>query len=103
MTGLQSRQPQPVEADHQLRHRIATAAPGRTRRVSKALARSHRQERFGVRYVRRRLALRAADAHQVRMFEESERPQGLFLTAGHGRTPSRLDANGVLPFSLQLP
>jgi len=51
----------------------------------------------------RGLALGVADVQQSGMLDRGKRAQGFFLTARHGRTPSRLDANDALPFSPHLP
>jgi hypothetical protein len=57
MTGFEGRQPFPVEAGDQLRHGIATPAPGSLRGVLKSLPVGHGEQRFGSRHEGRRFGL----------------------------------------------
>jgi hypothetical protein len=100
VSWLQRRQSLAIEAPDQLGYRIAAPPPRRTRGIREALARGHRQQRFGVRYLRGWFAHGAADARQPRLFDLGEWTQRLLLLTWHRRTPDRLDVNTVRPSSL---
>jgi hypothetical protein len=88
---LDSSQPLPVEARYQLRNGIARTTTGRSGRLGVAHTVCYSQKRLGSCYMAGRVALRTTDPLQDFALFGIERTQRIFLSTGHGRTPSDQD------------